>query len=140
MDQRRARQAMAEVERLCRTATDATALHRSVAAAVSTAVPFDRWCAMTFDPATALPTGGFHAEGLPMSLMPRLLELEFGDEDDVGRLADVARAERPVVRLSEATGPRPGAQRPVPRRAAARPACRTSCGRSIATAGRRGAR
>jgi DNA-binding CsgD family transcriptional regulator len=59
---------------------------------------------MTFDPATALPTGGFHAEGLPMSLMPRLLELEFGDEADVGRLAEVARADRPVARLSEAAG------------------------------------
>jgi len=107
MDQRRARQAVNEVERLCRTATDATALHRSVAAAVSTAVPFDRWCAISFDPATALPTGGFHAEGLPMPLMPRLLELEFGDEADVGRLAEVARAERPVLRLSEATGRNP---------------------------------
>ena len=96
---------MAEVERLCRRATDATELHRSVAGAVATAVPFDRWCAMTFDPATALPTGGFHAEGLPMHLMPRLLELEYGEEDDVARLADVARAERPVMRLSEATGP-----------------------------------
>ena len=107
MDQRRARSAMAEVERLCRTATDATALHRSVAAAVSTAVPYDRWCAMTFDPATALPTGGFHVEGLPMSLVPRLLELEFGEEDDVARLADVARAESPVARLSDATGQDP---------------------------------
>ena len=104
MDQRRARQALAEVERLCASATDATALHRSVAGAVATAVPFDRWCAMTFDPATALPTGGFHSEGLPMPLMPRLLELEYNDEADVGRLADVARAERPVLRLSEAIG------------------------------------
>jgi DNA-binding CsgD family transcriptional regulator len=104
MDRRRARQAVAEVERLCRTATDATALHRSVAAAVSTAVPFDRWCAMSFDPATALPTGGFHSEGLPMDLVPRLLELEYGEEADVLRLADLARADRPVARLSEATG------------------------------------
>jgi DNA-binding CsgD family transcriptional regulator len=104
MDGQRARQAMAEVDRLCRTASDATALHRSVAGAVSIAVPFDRWCAMTFDPATGLPTGGFHAEGLPMPLMPRLLELEYGDEDDVARLADVARGERPVTLLSEATG------------------------------------
>jgi DNA-binding CsgD family transcriptional regulator len=104
MDQRRARAAVAEVERLCRTATDATELHRSLAAAVAPAVPFDRWCAMTFDPATALPTGGFHVEGPPMPLVPRLLELEYGEEDDVARLADVARAERPVARLSEATG------------------------------------
>lgn len=104
VEQRRARAAVAEVERLCRSATDATTLHRSVAAAVASAVPFDRWCAMSFDPSTALPTGGFHAEGLPMALVPRLLELEYGDEDDVGRLADVARAERPVARLSDATG------------------------------------
>jgi len=105
MDQRRARIAVVEGERACRTATDATAPDPPGAAAVSTAVPFDRWCAMTFDPATALPTGGFHAEGLPMQLMPRLLEVEFGDEAEIGRLADVARAERPVLRLSEATGP-----------------------------------
>jgi DNA-binding CsgD family transcriptional regulator len=39
-----------------------------------------------------------------MALMPRLLELEFGDEADVGRLFEVARAQRPVIRLSEATG------------------------------------
>jgi DNA-binding CsgD family transcriptional regulator len=108
MDQRRARQAVAEVERSCRTATEPTALHRSVAAAVSTAVPFDRFCAMSFDPATALPTGGFHAEGLPMPVMPRLLQLEYGDEADVGRLADVARAGRPVLRLSEAIAGDPG--------------------------------
>lgn len=101
---------MAEVERLCRTATDATELHRSVAAAVATAVPFDRWCAMTFDPATALPTGGFHTEGLPMPLAPRLIELEYGEEDDVARLADVARAERPVALLSEVTGRDPAAR------------------------------
>ena len=101
---------MAEVERLCRTATDATELHRSVAAAVATAVPFDRWCAMTFDPATALPTGGFHTEGLPMPLVPRLIELEYGQEDDVARLADVARAERPVALLSEVTGGDPAAR------------------------------
>jgi DNA-binding CsgD family transcriptional regulator len=104
MDQRRARQVTAEVERSCRTATDATELHRAVAGALATAVPFDRWCAMSFDPSTALPTGGFHVEGLPMSLVPRLLELEYGDEADVGRLADVARADRPVSRLSEETG------------------------------------
>ncbi|MFD2091983.1 helix-turn-helix transcriptional regulator [Blastococcus deserti] len=107
MDRRRARQAAAEVERLCRTATDATDLHRSVAGVIASAVPFDRWCAMSFDPATALPTGGFHAEGLPMPLVPRLLELEYGEEADVARLADVARGEHPVVRLSEATGREP---------------------------------
>jgi DNA-binding CsgD family transcriptional regulator len=107
MDRRRARSAVAEVERSCRTATDEVALHRSVAAALTGVVPFDRWCAMTLDPATALPTGGVHDEGLPMASMPRLLELEFGPEADVGRLTDVAWAARPVVRLSEAAGPDP---------------------------------
>ncbi|MCV2490636.1 helix-turn-helix transcriptional regulator [Geodermatophilus sp. YIM 151500] len=107
MDARRARHAVSEVERVCRTATDPTALHRSVTAAVAGAVPHDRWCAMSFDPATALPTGGFHEEGLPPALLPRLLELEFGGGPDVGRLAELARAERSVVRLSEATGRAP---------------------------------
>jgi DNA-binding CsgD family transcriptional regulator len=82
-------------------------LLRSVTAALAGAVPYDRWCAMTFDPATALPTGGFHDEGLPAALLPRLLQIEFGAEPDVARLVDIARAERPVVRLSQVTGRTP---------------------------------
>ena len=27
-------------------------------------MPADRWCAMTLDPATSLPTGGVHEQGL----------------------------------------------------------------------------
>lgn len=108
MDPRRRRQAQAEVEPLCRSdVTEAVALQRSVAEALAPAVPFDRWCAMSLDPATGMPTSGFHAEGLPMPTMPRLLELEFGEESDVGRLSDLARAERPVAVLSELTGPDP---------------------------------
>ncbi|MGR6967028.1 LuxR C-terminal-related transcriptional regulator [Geodermatophilus sp. URMC 61] len=107
MERRLRRAALAEVERSCRTATDATALHRAVVAALAPAVPFDRWCAITFDPATALPTGGFHAEGLPVAVMPRLLQIEFGTETDVSRLSDIARAVRPVTVLSEATGRHP---------------------------------
>jgi DNA-binding CsgD family transcriptional regulator len=105
MDRRR--QVLAEAERICRSETDPTTLQRAVARALSAALPFDRWCAMSFDPVTALPTGGFHAEGLPMPVMPRLLELEFGPEADVGRLRDVARAVRPVAVLSELTGADP---------------------------------
>jgi DNA-binding CsgD family transcriptional regulator len=107
MDARRRARAAAEVERICRSALDAIALQRSVAEVLAPFVPFDRWCAMSFDPATALPNGGFHAEGLPMPTMPRLLELEYGEEDDVGRLSDLARADRPVAVLSELAGPDP---------------------------------
>src|SRR4051794_4625712 len=104
MQERRRRQVLAEVDRVARSATEATALLRSVAEVVATAVPFDRWCGLGFDPSTGLPTSGYHAEGLPVASFPRLLDLEFGDHTDVGRLADVARAERPVVVLSEALG------------------------------------
>ncbi|MFP5373047.1 MAG: helix-turn-helix transcriptional regulator [Actinomycetes bacterium] len=107
MEQRRRRQVVAEVERLCRGVQDATALQRAVADVLAAAIPFDRWCALSLDPVTGLPTGGFHAEGLPMPTMPRLLELEYGDEPDVGRLSDVARADDPVVVLSQLTGPDP---------------------------------
>jgi len=107
MDLRRRRQALAEVERVVRQEDDAMALQRAVAAALAPALPFDRWCSMSFDPVTALPTAGFHAEGLPMPMMPRLLDLEYGQEPDVGRLVDIARAERPVVVLSELTGSDP---------------------------------
>ena len=103
MDERRAHQVLAEVDRICRGATDGVGLQRQVAEVLPRAVPFDRWCAMTFDPTTALPTGGFHAEGLPFSLLPRLLELEYGPEPDVGRLADIARSPRPVAVLSDVT-------------------------------------
>jgi DNA-binding CsgD family transcriptional regulator len=107
MEQRRRRQVVAEVERLCRGVQDAAALQRAVADVLTVAVPFDRWCALSFDPVTGLPTGGFHTEGLPMPTMPRLLELEYGDEPDVGRLSDLARADDPVSVLSQLTGTDP---------------------------------
>ena len=107
MEHRKARRALADVDEACRTASTPNALHRSVAMAVSSAVPFDRWCALTTDPKTALPTGGYHEEGLPFALMPRLLELEYGGQADAARLLDLARADRPVAVLSAATGREP---------------------------------
>jgi len=104
VEHRKARQAIADVDEACRTPSTPTALHRTVAAAVSPAVPFDRWCGLTTDPTTALPTGGYHEEGLPLRLMPRLLELEYGGQADAARLLDLARADRPVAVLSAATG------------------------------------
>lgn len=105
MDRRQAAAARARVERVCRTATSPTALHRSVAAAAATTVPFDMWCGLTLDPATALLTGGYHDEGFPPSHRPRQIELEYGDgEGDVGLIHQVARSPRPVSLLSAATG------------------------------------
>ncbi len=82
MQPRRREAVAAAVDRSCRSDLDAIRLQRAVAEALAPAVPFDRWCAMSLDPATGLPAGGFHAEGLPIPTMPRLLELEFGEESD----------------------------------------------------------
>ncbi|HEU4913466.1 MAG TPA: LuxR C-terminal-related transcriptional regulator [Actinomycetes bacterium] len=107
MDRGASRRALGAVDEVCRTATTPTELHRGLARVLSAAVPFDRWCGLTFDPETGLPTGGYHAEGFPMELMPRLLELEYGAVWDVGRLAEVARADSPVSILSRATADDP---------------------------------
>jgi DNA-binding CsgD family transcriptional regulator len=71
--------------------------------ALSQHVPADRWCAMTLDPATNLPTGGVHAQGLSAHRMPRLLELEFA-RGDVNTLSELARSRSPAATLSAATG------------------------------------
>lgn len=44
-------------------------------------VPHDAWCALTIDPATLLPTGGFHEYGVEPTLMPRLVEIETTNTD-----------------------------------------------------------
>ncbi|WP_157554820.1 helix-turn-helix transcriptional regulator [Nocardia crassostreae] len=59
----------------------AVGLGRAVAAAVRAAVPFDSWCVITLDPATLLPTGGFHREGIPEAFAPRLVEIEARGDD-----------------------------------------------------------
>ena len=65
-------------------------------------VPADRWCAMTLDPATSLPTGGIHDHGVSAAYAPRMLELEF-DEGDVNGLSELARAKQPIATLNGAT-------------------------------------
>ncbi len=72
-------------------------------AALQPDVPAQRWCALTLDPATSLPTGGVHEHGVSAPYSARMLELEFRD-GDVNALAELARAARPVATLASATG------------------------------------
>jgi DNA-binding CsgD family transcriptional regulator len=102
----RANRAVAAVQRACRTATGPVGVERAVAAALRTAVPYDAWCGLTLDPASILPTGGFHEEGVPAEYLPRLVEIETR-ADDVLALPTLARAPVAATTLAEATGGRP---------------------------------
>lgn len=94
------------VERLCRSATDPLELYREVVPVIGRAVPVDLWCGLLLDPATVMNTGGYHDEGLPLELIPRLLELEAGGED-VNLLPDLARDRTGVGTVHGATRGRP---------------------------------
>ncbi len=96
----------AEVQRACRDATDVIELHRSVAEVLQPVVPFDRWCGLVLDPATLFTTCGYHAEGLPAELFPRLIEIEAAD-DDVNGMTALARTKAGVSTIDRATGGRP---------------------------------
>ncbi|WP_459956925.1 helix-turn-helix transcriptional regulator [Nocardia sp. IFM 10818] len=80
----------------------AVRIGRAVAAAVREAVPFDSWCVITVDPATLLPTGGFHREGIPEAFAPRLVEIE-ARGDDLCALPAMARAATRTAALSLVT-------------------------------------
>lgn len=77
-------------------------LRRSVAA-LGRGVPVDAWCGLTLDPVTVLPTGGYHDEGVPPALVPRLMEIEYG-EGDAGGFDAVAQDRLGAVTLAAATG------------------------------------
>lgn len=91
-----------DVRRACRTATDPIALHRRAAELLQGAVRFDRWCGLVVDPATLLATGGYHEEGLPAQVMPRLLDIEAG-ATDVNSLPALARSGSGISTLHRAT-------------------------------------
>ncbi len=101
----KAQRVLRRVTEACRAADSPASLLSAVQQALSREVPVDRWCAMTLDPATALPTGGVHESGLTPTRVPRLLELEFLT-GDVNALADLARSRSPAATLSAATGGR----------------------------------
>ncbi|MFG1797738.1 response regulator transcription factor [Nocardia sp. NPDC049149] len=96
----------AGVERACRTSSGAVTLQRAVAATLREAVPFDAWCVLTVDPASMLPTGGFHREGLPLEYMNQFVEIEARGEDALA-LPTLARGQERAMSLSAATGGRP---------------------------------
>jgi DNA-binding CsgD family transcriptional regulator len=96
------RAAVSDAARRARTGVE---LERDVARQVARAVPFDLWCGLTLDPATLLPTGGYHAEGLPAQHLPRLLEIEHGPvREAMMDLRVLAAAPVPAQTLSAATG------------------------------------
>lgn len=79
---------------------------RSAAGHLSRAVPLDAWCGFAVDPATLMPTLGYHDEGLPPDRLPRLYELEFG-EGDVNTVPALARSRLGAATILGATRGRP---------------------------------
>jgi DNA-binding CsgD family transcriptional regulator len=82
---------------------DPLGLERAVAGQLRRVVPFDLWCGLTTDPQSALPTGGYHEEGLPMQRMPHLVELENDARPDFVALRSLASAPSPAAALHDAT-------------------------------------
>src|SRR5687768_988480 len=86
----------------CRQGGTPLAVLSAVKQALHDDIPSDRWCAMTLDPATSLPTAGAHEQGFSPQRAPRLLQLEFGTQD-VNLLSSLARGREPVATLARAT-------------------------------------
>jgi DNA-binding CsgD family transcriptional regulator len=96
------RRAGDKVARLARQGLDLVRFWRASTEALTSAVPHDfAPCWFTVDPASLLVTSHFD-EGVP-ELPPQWLIHEYY-QDDVNKLADVARSERGISTLHEATG------------------------------------
>lgn len=96
-----------EVAHASETSASVVDLCRNVHAAISAVVPTDRWCGFAVDPATMFATNGYHDEGVDLALLPRLLELEYGEQDST-HVPALARSRTGVVTLTEATEGDPG--------------------------------
>lgn len=98
-----------KLARLSRRNLDLVSFWRQVNEVVASAVRhYETPCWYTFDPASLLVTSHFH-EGLPE--IPRDWLVTEYYEDDVYKLADVARSERGIMTLLEATGGDPAQSR-----------------------------
>jgi len=86
----------------CREVRGAVEVEKAATSAVRSAVPFDRWCVLMIDPATALPTGGFHEQGLPAERVPALASIEARGED-ASALHALARGRSRTAVLSHQT-------------------------------------
>ncbi|MFE9560194.1 helix-turn-helix transcriptional regulator [Streptomyces sp. NPDC006487] len=73
---------------------------------IPAAVRADGVCGLTLDPATLLHTGGFHHRGVPHAHLPRLLEIEYGEED-VNQFPGLVKSGRIAAGLWQATRQRP---------------------------------
>ncbi|MBM9507549.1 helix-turn-helix transcriptional regulator [Actinacidiphila acididurans] len=78
---------------------------RTAASVLLAAVPADVWCAVMFDPATLLDTGGLHEHGFPDEVMPRLFEIEHAEQAGADNIRALARRASPVSLLSRSAGP-----------------------------------
>ena len=91
-----------KIARLAGQGLDLVSFWRESTEALASAVPYYLApCWYTLDPASLLVTSHFH-EGVP-ELPPQWLMREYY-EDDVNKLADVARSERGISTLHDATG------------------------------------
>jgi DNA-binding CsgD family transcriptional regulator len=98
----RATVAREAIERVCTLDLAPLELLGEVARRVRSAVPYDVAGWLLTDPATLLHTAAI-SEGVSPRLLAGLVDNEL-TTDDVAKFTAVARAERPVVTLSEATG------------------------------------
>ncbi|MFF5158416.1 LuxR C-terminal-related transcriptional regulator [Streptomyces sp. NPDC000348] len=64
---------------------------------------FDVCACVTVDPQTLMNTGGDYRDGLPSTMMPRMLDIEYR-EGDANDLSDLAARPTPVGLLSRETG------------------------------------
>ncbi|MCB5165842.1 LuxR C-terminal-related transcriptional regulator [Streptomyces bambusae] len=97
-----------EIEKLCRELPDPMTLFSRLKPIVTAVVAADGVCGLTLDPATLLHTGGFHDGGVPHSHLPRLLDIEYGEED-VNQFPHLVGSGRLAAGLWESTRLRPSA-------------------------------
>lgn len=91
-----------EIERRCAEASGAVGALCEAEDVIQQAVPHDAWCVLTVDPATLLPTGGFHDHGVEARLIPRLVEIETANTD-VLSLPALSRSAARAETLATAT-------------------------------------
>lgn len=103
MDRQRRQRAKREVISLCHSGLDYIALFREASARLNQAVPFDRTCWHTLDPATLLFTSSW-SENLPNepAVVKKLTSHEY-EIDNVNKWAYLAGRDRPVGGLRHAT-------------------------------------
>lgn len=89
--------------RAARAARNVEEFFDAVMTALAPVLPSDIWAGVTVDPATLMNTGGNYRHGVPESLMPRMLDIEYR-EGDVNLLPDLARRPSPVGLLSREAG------------------------------------